>query len=62
MHFCLRVEGHLDRDVAPIIRAHGVAIIDQTPMVRLGASGYGRSIYVRDPDAYVVELKEDAVA
>jgi hypothetical protein len=28
-------------------------------MTRLGATGYGPSIYVRDPDGYVVELKEE---
>ena len=28
-------------------------------MTRLGATGYGPSIYVRDPDGYVVEIKEE---
>ncbi len=31
-------------------------------MMRLGATGYGPSIYVCDPDGYVVELKEEAPA
>ena len=26
---------------------------------RMGATGFGRSIYVRDPDGYMVELKEE---
>jgi hypothetical protein len=28
-------------------------------MTRMGATGYGGSIYVRDPDGYVVEVKEE---
>ena len=38
---------------------HGVEVIEDAPMIRLGATGYGPSIYVRDPDGYVVELKEE---
>jgi catechol 2,3-dioxygenase-like lactoylglutathione lyase family enzyme len=59
MHFCLRVRGRLEADVLPHVRAHGVEIIEDAPVTRLGATGYGLSIYVRDPDGYTVELKED---
>lgn len=59
MHLCVRVAGALETDVLPRVHAAGVAPIEDAPMVRLGATGYGRSIYVRDPDGYVVELKED---
>jgi catechol 2,3-dioxygenase-like lactoylglutathione lyase family enzyme len=59
MHFCLRVDGGLTDMVLPRLRAAGVTIIEDAPMVRLGATGYGRSIYIRDPDGYVVELKEE---
>jgi hypothetical protein len=37
-------------------------VIEDTPANRLGATGYGLSIYIRDPDGYVVELKEDSAA
>ncbi|MFN8643107.1 MAG: VOC family protein [Candidatus Binatia bacterium] len=60
VHVCVRVAGDLDADVLPRVRAAGVDVIEDAPMIRLGATGYGRSIYVRDPDGYVVELKEDA--
>jgi catechol 2,3-dioxygenase-like lactoylglutathione lyase family enzyme len=59
MHLCVRVQGALERDVLPRVRARGVEVIEETPMIRLGATGYGPSIYVRDPDGYVVELKEE---
>lgn len=59
LHLCVRVRGALETDVLPRVRAHGVEVIEDAPMIRLGATGYGRSIYVRDPEGYVVELKED---
>lgn len=62
LHFCVRVQGGLADEVLPRVRAQGVEIIEDHPMVRLGATGYGASIYVRDPDGYVVELKEDVAA
>ena len=62
MHLCVRVAGSLDNDVLPRVRAGGITPIEDTPMVRLGATGYGRSIYVRDPDGYVIELKEETAA
>lgn len=60
LHLCVRVAGSLEHSVLPGLRARGVEVIEAAPSVRLGATGYGRSIYIRDPDGYVVELKEDA--
>jgi glyoxylase I family protein len=62
LHLCVRVAGGLERDVLPRVRARAVEVIEEAPMVRLGATGYGPSIYVRDPDGYVVELKEEVHA
>jgi catechol 2,3-dioxygenase-like lactoylglutathione lyase family enzyme len=62
LHVCVRVAGSLERDVLPQVRARGVTVIEDTPSTRLGATGYGFSIYIRDPDGYVVELKEDTAA
>lgn len=59
IHFCLRVAGDLDGEVLPLLRGAGVEILESTPAVRFGATGYGRSIYVRDRDGYIVEFKED---
>jgi catechol 2,3-dioxygenase-like lactoylglutathione lyase family enzyme len=60
LHLCMRVAGGLETDILPQLRGRAVEIVEDAPMVRLGATGYGLSIYVRDPDGYVVELKEDA--
>lgn len=62
MHFCLRVAGSLEREVLPRVRAAGGTVIDDEPVTRLGATGYGRSAYVRDPDGYIVELKEETTS
>ena len=59
MHLCLRVAGRLADDVIPQLRERGVELIEEEPVTRMGATGYGASIYVRDPDTYIVELKED---
>jgi catechol 2,3-dioxygenase-like lactoylglutathione lyase family enzyme len=58
MHLCFRIDGEL-HDTIPWLRGHGVEIIEEMPVPRMGATGMGLSIYVRDPDGYVVELKED---
>jgi glyoxylase I family protein len=59
LHFCVRVAGRLSEEVLPRLRQAEVEIMEESPMMRLGATGYGASIYVRDPDGYVVELKEE---
>jgi catechol 2,3-dioxygenase-like lactoylglutathione lyase family enzyme len=59
MHLCMRVAGSLTDDVIPRLKALGVTLVEEVPMTRLGATGYGGAIYVRDPDGYVVELKEE---
>src|SRR5262245_5106944 len=59
MHLCVRVAGRLADDVIPLLRERGVELIEDQPVQRMGATGFGASIYVRDPDAYIVELKEE---
>jgi len=48
--------------VLPRVHARHIEVIEDTPMIRLGATGYGLSIYIRDPDGYIVELKEETPA
>jgi catechol 2,3-dioxygenase-like lactoylglutathione lyase family enzyme len=58
VHFCARFKG---ADFEPLIRylaERGVDILGGEPVPRMGAAGVSRSIYVRDPDGYVIELKE----
>jgi len=56
LHFCLLVEGDLAEVIARL-KAQGAEVIEERPVQRLGARGLGPSLYVRDPDGYVVELK-----
>jgi len=54
-HFALELE-RFDRDaIASHLRTHGVEAGDVSE--RYGARGTGPSLYVRDPDGNVVELK-----
>jgi glyoxylase I family protein len=55
-HFCLGVEAADLETALRYLRGHGVEIIGD-PAQRYGARGMGTSIYVRDPEGNVVELK-----
>lgn len=57
LHLCLQVDGQL-ADIAPWLRQRGITLLDEQPVPRMGATGLGLSLYVRDPDDYMVELKE----
>jgi len=59
-HFCLRIAGNLETDVIPPLRRAGIELLEPNPSNRFGATGYGNSIYVRDPDGYMLELKESS--
>ena len=52
-HFCLVVE---ETDLAAV-RDSGVFDVVEGPVTRWGALGDGMSLYVRDPDGNVVELR-----
>jgi len=58
MHVCVRVAHPAMAQLIPLLQARGVELIDDQPVPRMGATGMGLSIYVRDPDGYIVELKE----
>ena len=45
--------------VARLATEKGVEVLEEAPVVRMGATGFGRSIYTRDPDGYMVEFKEE---
>lgn len=55
-HVCLAIAPVELDVVVQFLHANGVETIGD-PMVRYGASGYGPSVYVRDPEGNVVELK-----
>ena len=55
-HFCLSIRCADLRAVADALRAAGVALESEV-VSRYGAYGDGPSIYLRDPDGYMIELK-----
>ena len=59
-HFCLRVRPFDAGAIMAHLRDHGVdpGKVEQ----RFGAEGMGPSIYLRDPDGNVVELKGPATS
>ncbi len=60
-HVCLGVEARDLNDVARYLRAQSVEVIGE-PAMRYGAHGQGLSIYIRDPEGNVVELKQMPIA
>lgn len=52
-HFCLVID-EVDLDS---LAASGVFDVIDGPTTRYGARGNGRSLYVRDPDGMIVELR-----
>jgi len=56
LHFCVTVDGDIGAVVAELSAA-GVSFVDDEPAQRLGARGVGPSVYARDPDGYIVEIK-----
>ena len=57
-HFCVRVEPFDEAAIRAELRAHGVDA--GAVATRYGAEGDGPSLYIRDPDGNVVELKGPA--
>ncbi len=54
-HFCFRVEPFDEAGIRRVLDAHGIAA--GAAESRYGAEGEGPSIYVKDPENNVVELK-----
>jgi glyoxylase I family protein len=55
-HFCLSIACDDLAALGETLRARGVAV-DDGVVERRGAFGTGPSLYLRDPDGYVIELK-----
>jgi catechol 2,3-dioxygenase-like lactoylglutathione lyase family enzyme len=56
-HFCLGIEAPDMAETARYLRAQGVEV-QEGPLERYGARGFGLSIYIRDSEGNVVELKQ----
>jgi glyoxylase I family protein len=56
-HFCLGIETDDLGSAIDYLRVNSVEVLGE-PGMRYGARGMGNSIYVRDPEGNVVELKQ----
>jgi len=54
-HICLAIRPFDEEALRAHLARHAIAVVESGP--RYGAEGFGPSIYVRDPDGNVVELK-----
>ncbi len=54
-HFCLQIKSAPESSIMEYLQENGI----ETPgfLKRYGAQGYGNSIYIKDPDQNVVELR-----
>ncbi|NOH79021.1 VOC family protein [Vibrio sp. RE86] len=54
-HFCLQIAAFDEQQLRDYLRSHNIATNDFVE--RYGAQGFGRSVYIEDPEGNVVELK-----
>ncbi len=54
-HFCLQIQAQPEEQISQYLASQG---IEAGPFERrYGAQGYGNSVYLRDPDGNIVELR-----
>ncbi len=58
-HVCIGVAGKNIHAIADYLKARGVEVIGE-PTLRNGARGQGLSIYILDPDGYILEIKQES--
>lgn len=54
-HFCLQLVPQAEEEISRYLASHGIEAGSFER--RYGAQGYGNSVYLRDPDGNVVELR-----
>ena len=54
-HFCLQLNAITEEDISAHLKIHGIQVTEFQD--RYGAQGYGRSVYISDPDGNTVELR-----
>ena len=54
-HFAIQIDPFNEADLRAYLEGHDVVIVESGP--RYGAEGTGPSIYMRDPEGNIVELK-----
>ena len=56
-HLCLHMHGDMD-EIVRHLKTNDIPI-DKGPVELYGATGYGTSVYVTDPNGHTIELKAD---
>ncbi|AUI88669.1 VOC family virulence protein [Vibrio azureus] len=54
-HFCLQIETFDEAELLKFLKQHHVQVEEFTE--RYGAQGFGRSVYIQDPENNIIELK-----
>ena len=54
-HFCLQIEAIGEEDLRGWLESNGIEVGDFE--IRYGAEAFGSSVYIRDPDDNIVELR-----
>ena len=54
-HFCLQIEAITEEDLREWLESNDIEVGDFA--VRYGAEAFGSSVYIRDPDNNIVELR-----
>lgn len=54
-HFCLQVAPFAEQDMVTYLSQQGIRVNEFAE--RYGAQGFGRSLYIEDPEGNVVEIK-----
>lgn len=54
-HLCLQINAIAEQDLLHYLKANGIEI--ENFVERYGAEGYGRTLYINDPEGNVIELK-----
>lgn len=54
-HFCLQLRPIDEGDIISHLQHHGIS--DNDFQERYGAQGFGRSLYIKDPEGNIVELR-----
>jgi catechol 2,3-dioxygenase-like lactoylglutathione lyase family enzyme len=54
-HFCLQLKPISEQDIKTYLVSNGVEVGEFDD--RFGAQGFGKSVYIKDPEGTVVELK-----
>jgi glyoxylase I family protein len=58
-HFCLQLRPISETQIKDHLQKHGIKTDDFTK--RYGAQGFGRSIYIKDPQGNLVELRSQII-